>query len=189
MPGARTPQCYGQRRTLCFFGFLRSGEITVPSDNAIDEGAHLCFKDIQVDSMEEPKVLQVTIKADQFRLGVDIFVGRTNGPLRPVSAVLAYMVRRGLNPGPFFQFSNGIPFTWTKFVTAVKEALTDAGVDCTPFSGHSFRSGAATTAAEGGLDDSMIKMLGRWKSSAYLQLYIKTSRHHLAQVSRILAGN
>ncbi len=112
--------------------------------------------------MEDPKVLQVTIKAlktDSFRLGVDIFVGRTDGPLCPVSVVLAYMVRRG----PFFsnsQMENPLA-TRARFVTAVKEALTDAGVDCAPFSGHSFRSGAATTAAERGLDDSMIKMLGR----------------------------
>ena len=28
---------------LCFFGFLRSGEITVPTDTGFDEGAHLTF--------------------------------------------------------------------------------------------------------------------------------------------------
>jgi len=28
---------------LCFFGFLRSREITVPSDQAYNEGAHLKF--------------------------------------------------------------------------------------------------------------------------------------------------
>ncbi len=30
----------------CFCGFLRSGEITVPSDRALDEAWHLAFKDI-----------------------------------------------------------------------------------------------------------------------------------------------
>ena len=42
-----------------------------------------------------------------------------------------------------------------------------AGIDFVPYSGHSFRSGAATTAAKQGISDATIKMLGRWKSSAY----------------------
>ena len=97
---------------LCFFGFLRSGEITVPSDSTFDEGAHLSFKDVAVDSFQEPRLLKVRIKAsktDPFRLGADIFVGRTNNSLCPVTAVLAYMVARGSGPGPFFRFSDGKP--------------------------------------------------------------------------------
>ena len=60
--------------SLCFFGFLRSGEITVPSDSTFDEGAHLSFKDVAVDSFQEPRLLKVRIKAsktDPFRLGAD----------------------------------------------------------------------------------------------------------------------
>ncbi len=36
------------------------------------------------------------------------------------------------------------------------------------------------------MEDSTIKMLGRWKNDAY-QLYIKTPRHHLAAISTRLA--
>ena len=60
-----------------------------------------------------------------------------------------------------------------------------ARVDSTAYSGHSFRSGAATTAATQGISDTTIKMLGRWKSSAY-QVYIKTPRKQLASYSRRL---
>jgi hypothetical protein len=77
--------------SLCFFGFLRSGEITVPSDSTFDERAHLSFKDVAVDSFQEPRQLKVRIKAsktDPFRLGVDIFVGITDNSLCPVTAVL-----------------------------------------------------------------------------------------------------
>ena len=77
---------------LCFFGFLRSGELTVPSEGGYIEGAHLSFQDISVDSLTNPQVLQVHLKAsktDPFRIGVDVFVGRTNCKLRPVAAVLS----------------------------------------------------------------------------------------------------
>ena len=50
------------------------------------------------------------------------------------------------------------------------------------YSGHSFQIGAATTAAEVGLEDSLIKTLGRWESSAYL-LYVRVPREKLASVS------
>ena len=67
----------------------------------------------------------------------------------------------------------------------VRAALTSAGVDGAPFSGHSFCSGAARTAASRGINDATIKMLGRWKSEAY-QLYIKIPREQLAAVTKRL---
>ncbi len=175
--------------SLCFFGFFRSGELTTPSESGYDEGAHLSFHDVSVDNLAEPQVLQVRVKAsktDPFRTGVDVFVGRTNCNKCPVAAVLAYMVMRGSNPGPLFIFSNGKPLTRARFVSEVKDALTRAGVDSTCYSGHSFRSGAATTAVKRGLGDATIKMLGRWRSNAY-QVYVKTPRDQLAKMSAILS--
>ena len=174
---------------LCFFGFLRSGEITVPADAGFDDGAHLTFNDISVDYTENPQVIRVRIKAsktDPFRVGTDIFMGRTDNDLCPVAAVLAFMALRGPGPGPFFRFSDGKPLTRSRLVAKLKESIQAAGVNCAAYSGHSFRSGAATTAARQGIGDATIKMLGRWKSSAY-QLYIKTPREQLAAVSRALA--
>ena len=171
---------------LCFFGFLRLGEITVPTDTGFDEGAHLTFNDISVDCIENPQVIRVRIKAsktDPFRVGADIFMGRTDNDLCPVAAVLAF---RGPGPGPLFRFSDGKPLTRSRLVAKLKESIQTAGVNCAPYSGHSFRSGAATTAARQGIGDATIKTLGRWKSSAY-QLYIKTPREQLAAVSRALA--
>ena len=170
---------------LCFFGFFRSGEITIPSEAGFDEGAHLTFADVTVDSTKEPKMLRVRVKAsktDPFREGVDVYVGKTDSELCPVTAVLRFMVERGAGPGPFFRFQDGTPLTRQKFVEKVKLALTSVGVDSTHYSGHSFRSGAATTAARRGIGDATIKTLGRWKSRAY-QLYVKTPRQQLATYS------
>jgi len=176
--------------SLCFFGFLRSGEITVPSDSAFEEGTHLTFRDVAVDNLDSPKSMRVTIKAsktDPFRMGVDVYVGRTQDALCPVRAMLDYLVVRGPSPGPLFLFCNGKHLTRVRLVTKVREALASAGVDHSAYSGHSFRIGAATTAAKQGISDATIKMLGRWKSSAY-QLYIKTPKEQLASISQRLVG-
>ena len=42
--------------TLCFFGFMRAGDLTVPSDKSFDDSSHLTCKDVSVDSIETPKV-------------------------------------------------------------------------------------------------------------------------------------
>ena len=95
-------------------------------------------------------------RADPFRQSMDIFVGRTGNELCPVAATLAYMVQRGPGPGSLFKFQDGKPLTRQRFVARAREALSSAGVDCSAYSGHSFRSGAATTAAKCGVSDAMI---------------------------------
>ena len=46
-------------------------------------------------------------------------------------------------------------------VKRVRQALAPSGLDVAQYSGHSFRIGAATTAASVGIEDSLIKTLGR----------------------------
>ena len=101
--------------------------------------------------------------------------------------MLSYMVERGDREGPFFLFGDNRPLTRDCVVNSVKKSLTAAGLDCRLYSGHSFRIGAATTAARHGLQDSLIKTLGRWESAAY-SLYIRTPREVLCGVAGTLAG-
>ena len=68
--------------------------------------------------------------------------------------------------GPLFRFTNGSYLTNEKFIKPVREALVVLGYESDNFSGHSFRIGAATTAAELGIEDRTIKALGRWQSDA-----------------------
>lgn len=174
---------------MCFFGFLRSGEITVPSAAEYDADCLLSEGDVRLDSVSKPTVVQVRIKAsktDPFRKGVSVYLGRTDRDLCPVGAVAAYLAVRGRDPGPFFRFIGGKPLTRVALVRRVREALQPSGVDVSKYSGHSFRIGAATAAAAVGIEDSLIKTLGRWRSSAY-QVYVRVPRERLASVSKQLS--
>ena len=69
--------------------FFRMGEITSPSDRGFNPQLHLSFSKVAVDSLSAPTVLQVHLKqskTDQFRQGIDVFVGKTGDDLCPVSA-------------------------------------------------------------------------------------------------------
>lgn len=176
---------------LAFFGFLRCGEFTVPSQNEYDPTAHLSLEDIAVDSKSAPTVIQVNIKqskTDPFRQGVQLYLGKTSTDICPVSAILPYLAIRGARIGPLFVLEDGSYLTRQRFATMVSSTLKHAGVNDKLYTTHSFRIGAATTAKEAGVSDVHIKMLGRWKSNAY-QLYVRTPREHLAKLSRQMAQN
>ena len=172
--------------TACFFGFFRAGEITVPSASAFDAAVHLAWGDVATDEGPCPVTVRVSLKrskTDQFGRGVQVFMGATGDELCPVEAIVAYARRRGAGPGPFFKCEDGLPLTKARFVMGVKSALSRAGVPSERYSGHSFRIGAATTAARAGIQDSAIQAMGRWASSAFLR-YIRTPRESLATHSR-----
>ncbi len=174
---------------LAFCAFLRAGELTVPGDSQFDPGAHLTPQDIAIDDPVQPTLMRVTIKqskTDPLRQGVDLYVGRTGTDLCPVAAVLSYLERRGKVPGPLFVFQDGRYLTRARFVERVREGLKKANVNEKDYCGHSFRIGAATTAASRGIEDSIIKTLGRWESVAYLR-YVQIAREQLtAYTSRLL---
>ena len=175
---------------LAFFGFLRIGEITVPSNSSYDPGVHLGLADVAFNHATDPTHMDLTIKqskTDPFRKGVTLTLGRTRSQLCPVAAMASYLVRRGQKPGPLFQFQNGTFLTRQKLVHHVHSALEKTGVDPTKYNGHSFHIGAATTAAAKGMEDSLIKTLGRWESTAY-QRYIRIPRELLATYTCTLAA-
>lgn len=163
----------------CFFGFLRAGEICTPTTSSFDPSWHLCLGDVALDSHAAPSKIYVTIKAST--------LGKTNHMLCPMTSILPYLARRGSSAGPLFQFQDGSFLTREKFVSEVRQLLMAAGIDPEPYAGHSFRIGAATTAAQAGMDAPLIQTLGRWKSSAY-QLYIRIPRESLASVSSVIAA-
>ena len=175
---------------LCFFGFLRAGELTVPSNNGYDPAVHLNVGDLALDNATQPSLIRVKVKqskTDPFRKGVDLYLGRTGTDLCPVATLLDYLRARGTTPGLLFTFEDGRLLTRQRFVDLVREALQKAGIPREKYCGHSFHIGAATTAAAKGVEDCVIQTLGRWESLAYLR-YVRLPREQLAGYSTLLAS-
>ena len=174
---------------LGFLGFLRAREMTVPSNGTYDASVHLSVADIAVDNSKFPSVVMVTIKAsktDPFRKGVNLYLGKTGASTCPVEAIRSYLCMRGTSYGPLFRFADKRLLTWQQFVEALRDKLKQANIAQDQYCGHSLRIGAATTAAARGMEDCIIKTLGRWESEAYMQ-YVKIPRQQLAGYSRLLA--
>jgi len=100
-----------------------------------------------------------------------------------VAVLLAYLTLRGREAGPLYKMSNCHFLTKQIFIARLRSALSVLRYDCSSYAGHSFRIGAATTVAECGIEDSLIKILGRWEGSAY-QLYVHSSQQTLKSASK-----
>ena len=136
---------------LCFFGLFRMSEAVVPSERQYDPEVHLSFGDVKVKRRSQLRWLEVHIKVsktDRFCHGVSIYVGAKGGILCPVTAVLAFLVQWGTKEESLFQFKNGQYLTRTGFVAPLRYVFQKAGIVAENHSGHSFRTGAPTTASQ-----------------------------------------
>ena len=175
--------------SLAFFVFFRLGELLVDSATSYSPSTSLSWGDVAVDNIRAPSMLRVHLKqskCDQFGKGVDIIVGRTLTAICPVGAVLDYIQLREDRPGAFFINNKREPVTKSWLVQQIRRTLRVLGLPQGDYAGHSFRIGAATSAAMAGIEDSKIQALGRWQSSAFLR-YVRMSREQLAAVSTTLA--
>ena len=175
---------------LAFFGFLCCGEFTVPTQAAYAPEEHLSLPDIAIDNRLSPSVVQVKIKqskTDPFRQGVQLYLGKTDEDICPITGILPYLAIRGAKPGPLFVLEDGTYLTRQQFAALLSGTLLQAGISDRRYTTHSFRIRAATTAKDSGISDVHIKMLGRWKSNAY-QLYVRTPKDQLAKLSKQLVS-
>ena len=154
---------------VIFFSFCRSGEVTVKDKTKYNANTHLFFAYVMVDNAASQSVVSLNIKyskTDQGRVGVQGILGRTFDDVCPVLALLDLPFEKGNKPEALFQWQDGTPQSKAKFVEAIRRALNTAQLPAKDYAGHSFRIGAATTAAMAELKDSAIQTLGRWKSSS-----------------------
>ena len=90
----------------------------------------------------------------------------------PVQYLLSYLRLRGNSPGPLFMMADFSPVSRSYFSSTLSTVLKFCSMDPTRYKGHSFRIGAASHAADKGLSDAQIRILGRWRSNAF-QKYIR----------------
>jgi len=174
-----------------FFGFFRLGELLPASTSVEQDTAVVKWSDVSVDKRERPTMIQIHLrrsKCDQFGVGADIILGQTGQSLCPVTAVVQYIATRGSRPGIFFQRPDAKVVTKAWFTEQLRSVLSALGLPQQLYAGHSFRIGAATTAAMAGVEDATIQTLGRWQSAAYLQ-YVRMPSEQLARLSTVLARN
>ena len=165
-----------------FFGCFRIGELMVqnPASPPAIRVSDVSFE-------QSPALLRFS-KTDPGGSGVSVVLGATGGALCPVQALANYLAVRSGSPGPLFIWPDGRPVSREGFVALVRAALSSSGMDPVRYSGHSFRIGAATAAAQARVPSHLIKAMGRWGSDAYM-MYIRTPPKTLAALAGQISGS
>lgn len=160
---------------LAFFGLLRVSEFTVDSRLATDNKV-LNFQDITICHGARGPYMLVTIrfsKTDQHGASTTLKLnGNSQAGRCPVGAVVAYLNVRPPRHGPFFCHADGTPLTRYQFGAVLRKVLAFTGLKAAEYGTHSFRIGAATSAAIRGVSEEKIQDMGRWRSEAY-RTYIR----------------
>lgn len=148
---------------LAFHAFLRVGELC-GSRHTINFG-NISF---------QQTYLSIRFPTYKFSAGrcPSVFIPARAAPLCPVKALQDYVAFRGTIPGRLFLDERGEPYTIPRFRSQLAKVVRAAGLQSCGITPHSFRVGAATTAAALGLPEETIQRMGRWTSRAFFR-YIK----------------
>ena len=173
-----------------FYGFLRCGEFTI-NNSQVNVGTRpqglLLVEDVLIKPDRTYFFLHLKFsKTDPYGKGVFVKICE-NTPLCPVDTMLKYIQHR-LSQGahsfsPLFVDSDLTVLTRNRFIGYVHHLLNRLGIDVSRYNGHSFRIGAATSAAAAGVEDHLIQLLGRWSSTCYIR-YIHTSEEALKKAQQ-----
>ena len=168
-------------------GLLWLGEVFPPAGNHTPP---LLLSDLGTNSHLDPTFFHILIRREKtipLERGPASFLGSINKDICPTQALKRYLMNRPPGQGALFLSQDGSPCSRDHFVHAVHHTLSKAGLNPLLYAGHSFRIGAATTAAAAGIPPHTIKRLGRWSSDAYT-LYVRQSDSSLLHISTVLAS-
>ena len=162
--------------TLSFYGFLRSSECL-----------SLVWSDINLYN-DHISITLCQSKTDPFRRGQSIHIYATSTTTCPVRAMHNYNNMVTTKQPHHLVFSAGTisPLSRSRLTTILRQLLSQAGFCSSHYASHSFRIGAATTAAAVWLTPSLIKTLGRWNSNAYMA-YIRCPESVIATIPQRLS--
>jgi len=130
-----------------------------------------------------PEGLKINIrrsKTDQFGEGsIKALPYFDNSEYCPVLSIKKWIEKSKISNGPIFRrFLKGSKLSINRLTDQtiallIKEYLTLAGIDSKNYSGHSLRSGFATSAAESGAEERSIMAMTGHKSTEMVRRYIK----------------
>ena len=154
---------------VCLHAFLRVGEIAAKS--ASDTIRPLQLQDVALQPPVNPSSCLITLRQSKNSTSSQSIhlTKRLHLPTAfcPVAAIAKYRLLRGSQEGMFFILGCKRPLTKCVFNTLLARSISWVGLDPSRYKAHSFRIGAATTAALQGVSDEKIQLLGRWKSGAF----------------------
>ena len=167
---------------LAFYGFLRCGEFTTRA-SAFNPTSDVCFSDLTF----HPECFNLFLRHTKSGGSCSVVIARTGGPFCPFSSMLRYVKMRAssdpLSP-PFLTPTNK-PMSQSWFSHHLAQVVAKCNLPPGRYSGHSFRIGAATSAAVQGLSTATLQQLGRWSSSAYSS-YVRPDAASIIEAQRSL---
>ena len=148
-------------------GFRRNEIVSLDFDDLdfVSEGLKINLKRSKTDQYGEGSVK-----------GIPYF---DNSQYCPVLSVKKWIEISNIDTGPLFRrFSKGSKLTDNRLTDQtvallIKKYLNLAGIDSKNYSGHSLRSGFATSAAESGVEERSIMAMTGHKSTEMVRRYIK----------------
>lgn len=175
--------------SIAFYGFLRSSEFVAPTISSFDAQIHLLLENVTVHDTFISIELKSS-KTDPFRRGVQIKLAQTNTSTCPRKAFVNYLQLRKSLPSnePLFCFDSGAYLTRNNLTSSLRAILQSSNHDPASYASHSFRIGAATSAAAAGIPDWLIQTLGRWSSDcfkSYIRCPTETLFDSLQQMSNV----
>ncbi|XP_077315653.1 integrase/recombinase xerD homolog [Lithobates pipiens] len=150
--------------SLAFYGAFRIGELVCRSKRV---AGGLLDQDVQVVA-DRVSIRLRRSKTDQRGKGVAITLLALPGSVVcPVAAVRAFRAVRPGRAGPFLVHEEGSFLSRFQFVSVFRQCLRAVGLDERDYASHSFRIGAATEAARCGLEEAVVRRIGRWESRRF----------------------
>lgn len=157
--------------TLAFCAFLRVGELT--KTNGASQH-FLLFGNVTFGS-DSPRNRYIDLNIPHFKHSkantttLRLLQNMTDPLVCPCQAFLHYLnLRKHSSPSePLFSFMDGLPISRQYFTQQLRSALAFCNLNLHLYKAHSFRIGAATTAASQGFSELQIQSMGRWNSGAF----------------------
>nr|VWO99908.1 Chromatin modification-related protein EAF1 (ESA1-associated factor 1) (Vacuolar import and degradation protein 21) [Ganoderma boninense] len=152
-----------------FHGLLRLGRMVWPDNPNLRSSRKLTLRTTIATSPSSISFLLHSHKSDCFFDGDRVLISTNLSGIAPINAFTAYLASRDnkfpFHPQLWLRGNRSVP-TRRWFISRLHKFFP------ADISGHSMRSGGATTLAVAGVSSTSIQAIGRWSSDAW-QVYIR----------------